>query len=103
VAVSFSIADLPTLANLAQAHPTPTTFWTWVKANTASAELIDIANKMIFDWTAQATTPIAEAKRLADAVQELLSSRLILTLDQVEDDSGGRIRETHLEIRPEGV
>lgn len=96
MAVSFSIADLPTLANLAQSHPAPSTFWTWVKANTSSGELTDIANKMIFDWNAAGTTPLAEAKRLADAVQELQGFEHRIELVRQQDTGQGMTVEAQL-------
>jgi hypothetical protein len=89
MALSFTISDLDTLANLAQAHPTPVTFWTWVKNNTSNLELTDVANKMIFDWNAAGTTPLAEARRTADAIQELQAIEQTIDVVRQEDQGQG--------------
>lgn len=96
MAVSFSSADLPMLANLSQAHPSPQDFWEWVRTHTASSELQEIAVFHRDAWAAVAHTPIGEQIRLANAVQELQAVEQTLELTREEDSGQGKVVVAHL-------
>lgn len=96
MAVTFSSSDLHTLADLAQAHPSPAVFWAWVKAHTGSSELQQIAQKFVDDWTALGKTPIGEASRMADAVQELQAVEQVVELIREEDLGQGKTITAHV-------
>jgi hypothetical protein len=71
MAVSFSLADLPMLANLADNHPVPEDYWEWVRSHTPSNELQEIAVELRDAWSAFGHTPQGIALLNAEAIQEL--------------------------------
>lgn len=96
MALAFNFGDLPELAALAAVHPDPERFWAWVSNHTTNADLIEVASEFSDAWVDAGTTPLLEASRVADAVQELQAIEQRIELVRTTDNGDGRTVEAQL-------
>jgi hypothetical protein len=98
VALSFNFGDLPEISTLAAVHPDPVAYWAWIQTVTNNADLVELAQHFEAAWIANGKTPIGEASRLADAVQELQAVEQNLTLVKREETGAGQITEAQVQL-----
>jgi hypothetical protein len=96
VAISFNISNLSELAALADAHPDPSRFWNWVRSHTPSADLQELCDEFLDAWADVGVTPLGEASRTADAIQELGGFEVSTMLVQRDEAPSGHIVETQV-------